>query len=159
GDNLSDLITSGAPQLGAPGSVDRARVCFGLARELCSLFAQFHNRRDVKTDEGEEAQWYFVYQDLKPANIIRTPLADYFLIDFGTVRDVLVHNDGRHEFDYNPDHTVGYSAPEIHTEEPTEASDMYTFGTTLYHVVTGEEPQRGDLRPRVQEARQKLPPA
>jgi predicted Zn finger-like uncharacterized protein len=162
GTNLRDLLAARSPDLGAPGSLERARVCYGLARELCGLLMQFHRRQkadeeDEDNETGNGAEQYYVYQDLNPANIVRTPMGDHFLIDFGTVRKVIVKA-GRHEL-IAPcaDCTRGYAAPEIYQDDVSELSDLYTLGATLYHVVTGEQPRANDLRPAVAAARQQLP--
>lgn len=158
GTNLKDLLGADSQELGPLKSVERARVCFMLARELSGMFMQFHRRRGASDGENRKVKRYYVYQDLKPDNIIRAPIGDFYLIDFGTVKEVTIR-DGYHEFDVNPDHTEGYSAPEIRDYEVSEWSDIYTLGATLYHVVTGDQPRPGDLRPFLDGARKTFPAA
>jgi serine/threonine-protein kinase PknG len=64
-----------------------------------------------------------LYCDLKPDNVIQTD-AEVKLIDLGAVRHV---DDMESPIFF----TSGYSAPEIATEGPSVASDIYTVGRTL----------------------------
>ncbi|HEY4024542.1 MAG TPA: tetratricopeptide repeat protein [Pseudonocardiaceae bacterium] len=64
-----------------------------------------------------------LYCDLKPDNIIQTD-AQLKLIDLGAVRHV---DDMQSPIFF----TSGYSAPEIASEGPSVASDIYTVGRTL----------------------------
>jgi serine/threonine-protein kinase PknG len=63
-----------------------------------------------------------VYCDFKPDNVIQTE-EQLKLIDMGGVRRI-----DSDEAIYG---TVGYQAPEIETEGPSPASDLYTVGRTL----------------------------
>jgi serine/threonine-protein kinase PknG len=64
-----------------------------------------------------------IYSDLKPDNVIQTD-AQVKLIDLGAVR----HMDDMQSPIF---FTTGYSAPEIASEGPSVASDIYTVGRTL----------------------------
>ncbi|GAA5079279.1 serine/threonine-protein kinase [Thermocatellispora tengchongensis] len=64
-----------------------------------------------------------LYCDLKPANVIQVE-DQLKLIDLGAVR----HADDHDSSIYG---TIGYQAPEIATEGPSVASDLYTVGRML----------------------------
>ncbi|MCC8248358.1 serine/threonine-protein kinase PknG [Saccharothrix sp. NEAU-S10] len=64
-----------------------------------------------------------LYCDFKPDNVIQTE-EQLKLIDLGAVRRI----DDRHSPIYG---TIGYQAPEIGTDGPSVASDLYTVGRAL----------------------------
>ncbi|MBU1240507.1 protein kinase [Myxococcota bacterium] len=79
----------------------------------------------------------FLYLDLKPQNILVTKKGTIKLIDLGNTR--------RSDYDRTlipVAHSRGYAAPEqIHpTEKLTRKADIYSFGATLYTLVTGNLP-------------------
>ncbi|MEQ8188319.1 MAG: bifunctional serine/threonine-protein kinase/formylglycine-generating enzyme family protein [Candidatus Eremiobacterota bacterium] len=78
-----------------------------------------------------------VYRDLKPSNImVQTSDGRIILIDFGIARTVrpgsLTQKTGIG--------TEGYIAPEQYTGKPEPASDIYSLGATIHHLVTGQKP-------------------
>ncbi|WP_083462159.1 serine/threonine-protein kinase [Kitasatospora griseola] len=77
-----------------------------------------------------------VYCDFKPDNVIQSD-DTLKLIDLGAVR--------RHDDDGPIYGTVGYQAPEIATDGPSPASDLYTVGRTLA-VLTLDFPGWTDRR-------------
>jgi serine/threonine-protein kinase len=95
-----------------------------------------HRKFDIG---GQEA--YFIYQDLKPANII-IGAADYVtLIDLGSV--TLRLSDKTTEPTAGM-LTFGYAPPESEREEGVRIDqrfDIYTMGSTLYHALTGIDPR------------------
>lgn len=83
--------------------------------------------------------WHCVYQDLKPANIVIDPWGRPSLLDFGGCQVVV---DGVPVLEGAFTH--GYSPPEC--EGPVArvllpCADVYTIGTTLYHMLTGVDPR------------------
>lgn len=84
-----------------------------------------------------------IYRDLKPANLIidaedRIKLIDFDSAFVGTAVKNGIMQSG----------TFGYSAPEqfIVQETVDEKSDIYGFGTTLYHILTGKNPSKPPYR-------------
>ena len=82
-----------------------------------------------------------VHRDIKPANIMCTRQGIIKLMDFGIARmaaDQKLTDTGK---------TVGslhYMSPEqIRGTEPDPRSDIYSFGITLYEMVTGKKPFEG----------------
>ena len=81
-----------------------------------------------------------IHRDIKPDNI-RLTNDTAFLVDFGLAKDMitgtLVHG-----------HTPDYSSPEqARPGMPTDhQSDIYSFGATMYHLLTGVLPARSAER-------------
>lgn len=112
-----------------------------LAREILTIFIRLHKRVDVGGQTG-----VFLYQDLKPANIMVSG-SDYFtLIDFGGVTLKLGEKTTEPTAACM---TMGYAAPEAAGGREVfidERFDIYTLGATLWHAVTLKDPREmGDF--------------
>jgi len=107
-----------------------------IAREVLTIFIRLHREVDVGDQKG-----VFLYQDLKPANIIVSG-DDYFtLIDFGGVTLKLGEKTTEPTAGCI---TMGYAAPEASggREAYIDARfDVYTLGATLWHAVTLQVPR------------------
>lgn len=107
-----------------------------MAREILTIFIKMHRTFEVG---GKPAQ--FLYQDLKPANVLVSG-SDYFtLIDFGAV--TLKLGDRTTEPTAGCI-TTGYAAPEGAREGASgigPAFDLYTLGATLWQAITLIDPQ------------------
>jgi serine/threonine-protein kinase len=100
-----------------------------------------------------------VHRDIKPANIMCTRQGSIKLMDFGIARmaaDQKLTDTGK---------TVGslhYMSPEqIRGTEPDPRSDIYSFGITLYEMVTGKKPFEGSSNYSIMSAhlqQQAVPP-
>lgn len=79
-----------------------------------------------------------IYRDMKPANIMLKPDGTIRLFDFGIAREYKEGQEGDTEWIG----TRGYAAPEqFGGKGQTDArTDIYSFGVTLYHLVTGKNP-------------------
>jgi serine/threonine protein kinase len=156
GESLSDQIDPERAR-NPRTNKEHAEFAIDLGRHICIILAQFHRREKEKGEDGVEVPRYYVYQDLKPDNIIRTTSGELFLIDFGTVATVRVTGDAE-EFEGRPEGTAGYCAPEtlVPPYAVGEMSDIYSLGATLYHVITGNRPPRHGLAEAVEEARREL---
>jgi len=106
-----------------------------LAREILTIFIRLHRSFEL---DGQEA--YFLYQDLKPGNVLVSQ-EDYFtLIDFG---GVTLRLGGKTTEPTAGCITAGYAAPEASggNEAYIDARyDIFTLGATLWEAVTGVEP-------------------
>ena len=111
------------------GSVPEEQAC-QWAMQLLNLLSYLHSRKPA-----------VIYRDLKPENIIICPDGGIRVVDFGTALPVCY--DKRLEASLAG--TPGYAAPEQLGEKSgagtaDERSDIYTFGATLYHMLTGYNP-------------------
>ncbi|HJB73223.1 MAG TPA: serine/threonine protein kinase [Candidatus Barnesiella merdigallinarum] len=80
-----------------------------------------------------------VHQDIKPANILIDDNNNYAITDFG----ISSHRGGLNREDKDTQSgTMAYMAPERFTEEyeATPESDIWSFGATLYELITGKVP-------------------
>lgn len=132
------------------------QIIFDIGR----ILQGFHEEQPHPEDH---ARFSFIYQDLKPQNIVFTREKQFALIDFG---GFAVRIDGRTETDFARTGTPGYQPPEfIDANFPTEwidaRADVFCLGATVYHVATGEAPA-SDHRGRAlfnEERLKQLPPA
>jgi serine/threonine protein kinase len=134
---LEDLIE----QHGGP--LDE-RLVLGMASQIADVLSQLHDRES--DDEGE---YHYIYQDLKPANILVTG-EYFFLIDFGgLVRcNVEPKPQGRGEIFEIPYPTgvvtPGYAPPEAF--DPQQRAhldrrfDIFCLGATMFHALSGTRP-------------------
>ena len=99
------------------------------AKDLCSVLEYLHNQTPP-----------IIYRDMKPNNIMLQPNGSIKLIDFGIAREYKENNTS----DTTSLGTRGYAAPEqFGGHGQTDArTDIYGLGITLYHLVTGQDPQK-----------------
>jgi serine/threonine protein kinase len=89
-----------------------------------------------------------LHRDLKARNVMREEGGRIVLMDFGTGRDV-----ARMDTSDDLAGTPLYLAPELFTgAKPSVATDIYSLGVLLYHLVTGDYPVRGTTREDVESA-------
>jgi serine/threonine-protein kinase len=82
-----------------------------------------------------------IYRDLKPANLmIDGNSGRVMLIDFGIARWVK-----REEKGVTAVGTMGYAPPELFGGRVEPRSDVYSLGATLFHLLTGSDPQDNPL--------------
>lgn len=86
---------------------------------------------------------HIIHRDIKPANILINDNDEAMLIDFGTC--VFDGSGAVHDFKG----TINFMAPEIiNGEDATYASDIWSFGITLFLMIYGEFPFEADDRTR-----------
>ncbi len=93
--------------------------------QLCTVLHYLHTRQPP-----------IIFRDVKPANIMRTPSGQLYLIDFGIAR--------RFRPGQKRDTTVpgspGYAPPEQYGRaQTTVQSDIYSLGATLRSLLTGKD--------------------
>ena len=83
-----------------------------------------------------------VYRDLKPSNVmIDGRTGRVMLIDFGIARSI---NTTR-EKGVTAVGTMGYAPPELFSGNVEPRSDIYSLGSTMFHLLTGADPQNNPL--------------
>src|SRR6266704_2821685 len=100
--------------------------------QLCRVLEYLHSQQPP-----------VVFRDLKPANIMRTPAGQLYLIDFGIARY------------FKPGQTkdtialgsLGYAAPEQYGKaQTTPRADIYSLGAVLHQLLTAEDPSETPFR-------------
>jgi serine/threonine-protein kinase len=149
GDDLRELLIKSVRD---SGPLPESQV-LAWAEQLCSALEYMH---------GQDPP--VLHRDIKPSNIKVTPSGNVKLVDFGLVK-VLVPDDqrtitvvqGRGTVQYLP--LEQYGGDTGHTDA---RSDIYSFGATLYHILTGKPPldaKERFLTPGALEAPRSLNPA
>ena len=94
-----------------------------LAVELLDIVAYLHDQSPA-----------VLHRDVKPSNLMRRAGSGRLvLVDFGIARDA-------RQSTGTPIGTASYCAPEQWTGRAVPASDLYSVGATMYHLLTGELP-------------------
>lgn len=122
-------------KLDADGKIDE-EVVIDWAIQLCKVLEYLHTMKPNP----------IIYRDMKPSNIILTSNGTLKLIDFGIAREYKPLSDT----DTVYIGTRGYAAPEQYgTGQTSAASDIYSLGATLHHLLTGKKPAEtpGILKP------------
>ncbi len=82
-----------------------------------------------------------VYRDLKPSNLmIDGNSGRIMLVDFGIARWVTKDEKG-----VTAVGTMGYAPPELFSGNVEPRSDIYSLGATMFHLLTGADPQSNPL--------------
>jgi eukaryotic-like serine/threonine-protein kinase len=124
GGDLSSRLRS-APT----GRVDELDVT-KWAIQITDVLDYLHNRQPP-----------IVYRDLKPANImVDGNSGRTMLIDFGIARWV-----NKEEKGVTAVGTMGYAPPELFSGNVEARSDIYSLGSTMFHLLTGADPQSNPL--------------
>src|ERR1041384_539080 len=111
------------------GIVDEATVC-KWAVNICDVLHYIHTQRPP-----------IIYRDLKPANLMLDDKKErVMLVDFGIARIVRPTEKGVTAIG-----TMGYAPPELFAGKVEARSDIYSLGATIFHMMTGADPQDNPL--------------
>ncbi|EFH89759.1 serine/threonine-protein kinase [Ktedonobacter racemifer] len=129
----SYLESQGAPGHSAqPAPLLAFEEIFSIALQLCDVLSYLHTRQPP-----------VIFRDLKPSNIMRSPSGQLYLIDFGIAR----HFKPGQARDTIPFGSPGYAAPEQYGKaQTTPASDIYSLGALLHHLLSGEDPAENPFK-------------
>ena len=119
GESLGKLLRESGPL--------NQEMAITIAEDICNIFSYLHSLK-----------YPIIYRDLKPDNIMLTPAGSVKLVDFGNVLIL----DGNNTIESGKLGTKGYAAPEQFAAESNEdeRTDIYSFGATLYSLLTGSNP-------------------
>ena len=122
GGSLKDVVTKGGPL--APGRA--ALMMVDATRGIAA---------------AHEAG--VIHRDIKPGNLMLSRRGRCKVVDFGLVRLDSAEDPFRDEDSFAG--TPSYIAPELIRRKPvTPAADVYSLGGTLFNLLTGHAPYRGD---------------
>lgn len=118
GQTLSQLMETGWRPL--------SNEIWRILEDLLEILDYLHSQNPV-----------LIHRDIKPSNIVLDEQQRAHLIDFGAVKSPsLSSGAGGSTVVY----TVGYTAPEQLSAQGTAASDLYSLGMTLIHLLSGRNP-------------------
>lgn len=125
GGDLSSRLRA-APE----GKIDEKSVC-EWAVQIIDVLDYLHSQPST-----------IVYRDLKPSNImIDGNSGRAMLIDFGIARSI----SQKEEKGVTAVGTMGYAPPELFSGNVEPRSDIYSLGSTMFHLLTGADPQSNPL--------------
>lgn len=114
----------------APENRIEEKVVTEWAIQLADVLDYLHNRQPA-----------IIYRDLKPSNImVDGNSTRVMLVDFGIARWV-----NKEEKGVTAVGTMGYAPPELFSGNVEPRSDIYSLGSTLFHLLTGADPQSNPL--------------
>lgn len=150
GTNLWDLVKGGTKELcqdrGYKCYFEWERAVLEYAKELTTIFSEFHRPRN-----DENGDYYYIYQDLKPENIILSHDRFLTLLDFGGITKIKLktRTNMRGQLERFSETgsgspglgTFGFQAPEARNpamlKNLDQRCDIYTLGATLFQLLTG----------------------
>ncbi len=125
--NGGDL--SGRLRAAPEGKIDEKTVT-DWSIQIADVLDYLHNRPNT-----------IVYRDLKPANVMLDGNSGrIMLIDFGIARSI-----NKEEKGVTAVGTMGYAPPELFSGNVEARSDIYSLGSTMFHLLTGADPQNNPL--------------
>jgi serine/threonine-protein kinase len=114
----------------APGGRIDEKTVTDWGMQVADVLHYLHTRPQV-----------IIYRDLKPANLmIDGNSGRVMLIDFGIARWVAPQEKG-----VTAVGTMGYAPPELFSGKVEPRSDIYSLGATMFHLLTGADPQDNPL--------------
>lgn len=108
-----------------PGGLIEEKKVVKWGIQLCDVFQYIHSRTPP-----------IIYRDMKPANVMYDEETDrIYIIDFGIARFV-----ASSQANVTAIGTVGYAPPELFIGMVTPATDIYSLGASLIHLLVGHCP-------------------
>lgn len=94
---------------------------------------------------GEAHRQGVIHRDIKPSNLFLTNDGDIKLLDFGIAKILFGSDDDATERQTTTNKymgTLSYMSPEqiMNLSDIDHRADIYSFGLTLFHFITGENP-------------------
>jgi len=150
GTNLWDMVKGGIQELcqkrGYECYYEWERAVLEYAKELTTIFSEFHKPRS-----DENGEYYYIYQDLKPENIILSHDRFLTLLDFGGITRIKLktRTNANGQLERYSEigsgspglGTFGFQAPEARNnamiKNLDQRCDIYTFGVTIFQLLTG----------------------
>jgi serine/threonine protein kinase, bacterial len=123
-----DGVTMSQRQEDSGGRIDEVTVT-EWAIEICDVLDYLHSQKPP-----------IIYRDLKPENLMLDARNRVTLVDFGIARIIFPVRKGVTAIG-----TMGYAPPELFSGEVEAASDVYTLGATMFHLLTGVDPKDDPL--------------
>lgn len=115
----------------APGGIIDEKTVAEWSWQVADVLAYLHSQPEP-----------IIYRDLKPANLmIDGNTGRVMLIDFGIARWVTQ----KQEKGVTAVGTMGYAPPELFSGQVEPRSDVYSLGATMFHLLTGADPQDNPL--------------
>lgn len=122
--------------------------------EGTSVKKMIEGRRKLQTDQAKEIlrqsliglnhihRAGIVHNDVKPSNVLVDKNGEVKLVDFGIVQLAETRDKKKRSFAAG---TVEYLSPEvIRGSPPTPQADLYALGVTLYFMLCGQRPFKGE---------------
>lgn len=97
--------------------------------QICDVLAYLHQKEPP-----------IIYRDMKPANVMLDERNRIVLVDFGIARFVAPT-----QKNVTAIGTMGYAPPELFAGKVEPRSDIYSLGATMFHLLTGRDPQDNPL--------------
>lgn len=114
----------------APNGRLEERTVTEWAAQTCDVLGYIHSQNPP-----------IIYRDLKPANLMIDDKTNrIMLVDFGIARFVAPTQKGVTAIG-----TMGYAPPELFSGKVEPRSDLYSLGATMFHLLTGADPQDNPL--------------
>ncbi|HWP43234.1 MAG TPA: protein kinase [Blastocatellia bacterium] len=119
-----------AEQMRLRGGIVEEATAVKWAIQICDVLHYIHSQTPP-----------IIYRDLKPANLMLDDRSGrVMLVDFGIARIVRPTEKGVTAIG-----TMGYAPPELFAGKVEPRSDIYSLGATLFHMLTGSDPQDNPL--------------
>jgi serine/threonine protein kinase len=121
GNNLRDLVKS--------GKHFSQREVIEIALQVTGILEYLHNLSPP-----------IIHRDIKPSNILIDSKGDVHLVDFGAVRDKILHTQKTEGSGFTVVGTYGFMPFEQFQGRAVPASDIYSLGATLLYLLSHKEP-------------------